>query len=80
VADLNWFVPKGLIPALSTVERVIEAALGVGLLVGFYPRIVAWGSAALLSSFALTMTIAPGVLAPLGYTQLPPAGTTTCAD
>lgn len=67
VADLNWFVPKGLIPALSTVETVIEAALGLGLLAGFYPRIVAWSSAALLGSFALTMTIALGVLAPLGY-------------
>jgi hypothetical protein len=67
VAILNWFVPKALIPALSTVETVIEAVLGLGLLVGFYPRIVAWSSAALLGSFALTMTIALGVLAPLGY-------------
>src|SRR5271168_2040920 len=67
VAVLNWFVPKGLIPALSTLETVIETGLGLGLLVGFYPRIVAWSSAVLLSSFALTMTIALGVLAPLGY-------------
>jgi hypothetical protein len=35
--------------------------------VGIYPRIVAWSSAVLLSSFALTMTIALGLLAPLGY-------------
>jgi putative oxidoreductase len=67
VAVLNWFVPKALIPSLSILETVIETGLGVGLLVGFYPRIVAWSSAVLLASFALTMSIALGILAPLGY-------------
>jgi uncharacterized membrane protein YphA (DoxX/SURF4 family) len=67
VGFLIRFVPKGLIPAISAVETVIETGLGLGLLVGFYPRIVAWSSAALLGSFALTMTIALGVLAPLSY-------------
>ena len=67
VAVLNWFVPKALIPALSILETVIETGLGLGLLVGFYPRFVAWSSAVLLGSFALTMSIALGVLAPLGY-------------
>ena len=67
VAVLNWFVPKALIPALSVLETVIETGLGVGLLLGFYPRIVAWSSAVLLCSFALTMSIALGILAPLGY-------------
>jgi putative oxidoreductase len=67
VAVLNWFVPKGLIPALSTLETVIESGLGLGLVVGCYPRIVTWSSAVLLSSFALTMTIALGLLAPLSY-------------
>src|SRR5271163_2045319 len=67
VAVLNWFVPKALIPAISTLETVIETSLGLGLLVGIYPRIVAWSSAGLLSIFALTMTIALGLLAPLGY-------------
>jgi putative oxidoreductase len=67
VAVLNWFIPKALIPALSALETVIETGLGLGLLVGIYPRMVAWSSAVLLSSFALTMTIALGLLAPLGY-------------
>jgi putative oxidoreductase len=67
VAVLNWFIPKALIPALSALETVIETGLGLGLLVGIYPRIVAWSSAVLLSSFALTMTMALGLLAPLGY-------------
>ena len=67
VAVLNWFVPKALIPTLSAVETVIEAGLGIGLVVGIYPRTVAWLSAALLCSFALTMTIALGFLAPVSY-------------
>jgi putative oxidoreductase len=67
VAVLNWFVPKAWIPALSSLETVIETGLGLGLLVGLYPRIVAWSSAVLLCSFALTMSIALGILAPLGY-------------
>jgi putative oxidoreductase len=67
VGVLNWFVPKALIPALSILETVIETGLGLGLLVGFYPRIVAWSSAVLLCSFALAMSVALGILAPLGY-------------
>src|ERR1700733_3288287 len=67
VAVLNWFLPKTLIPTLSTLETAIEIGLGLGLLVGIYPRVVAWSSAVLLCSFALTMTIALGLLAPLGY-------------
>lgn len=67
VAVLNWFVPKALIPALSALETIIETVLGVALLVGVYQRIVAWCSAALLLSFALTMSAALGIVAPLSY-------------
>lgn len=67
VTVLNWFLPKSLIPCLAAVETVIEGGLGLALLVGIFPRIVAWSSAALLSSFALTMSVALGALAPLGY-------------
>jgi len=67
VAVLNWFVPKALIPALSGLETAIETMLGVALLVGIWQRIVAWCSAGLLLSFALTMSVALGVVAPLSY-------------
>ncbi|HEV2419879.1 MAG TPA: DoxX family protein [Terriglobia bacterium] len=67
VAYLNWFVPKALIPTLGIVETIIEFALAVALLVGFYQRIVAWASAGLLFLFALTMSIALGIKAPLSY-------------
>src|SRR5262249_53107377 len=67
VAVLNWFVPKALIPSLAILETAIELALGVALVMGIYQRVVAWSSAALLMSFALTMSIALGVVAPLSY-------------
>jgi uncharacterized membrane protein YphA (DoxX/SURF4 family) len=67
VATLNWFVPKALIPALSALETTIETVLGVALLVGIYQRIVAWCSAGLLLLFALTMSLALGIVAPLSY-------------
>ena len=67
VAVLNWFVPKALIPALSVLETTIETVLGIALLVGVWQRLVAWCSAGLLLSFALTMSFALGVVAPLSY-------------
>jgi uncharacterized membrane protein YphA (DoxX/SURF4 family) len=67
VAVLNWFVPKSLISALAVLETSIELALGIALLLGIYQRVVAWSSAALLMSFALTMSIALGIIAPFSY-------------
>jgi putative oxidoreductase len=67
VALLNSFVPKSLIPGLAVLETVIELGLGIALLLGIYQRVVAWSSAALLLSFALTMSIALGIVAPLSY-------------
>jgi len=45
----------------------METGLRLGLLLGICPRVIVWTSAFLLSSIALTMTIAIGILAPLGY-------------
>src|SRR5260370_33878188 len=67
VVVLNSFVPKSLIPALAVLETIIELGLGIALLLGIYQRVVAWSSAALLTSFALTMSIALGITAPLSY-------------
>lgn len=67
VAVLNSFVPKSLIPGLAVLETIIELGLGIALLLGIYQRVVAWSSAALLLSFALTMSIALGIVAPLSY-------------
>lgn len=67
VGYLNWFMPKALVPAIGVAETIIEFTLAVALVAGLYQRVVAWTSAALLMSFALTMTIALGIKAPLGY-------------
>jgi putative oxidoreductase len=67
VVVLNSFVPKSLIPGLAVLETIIELGLGIALLLGIYQRVVAWSSAALLLSFALTMSIALGITAPLSY-------------
>ena len=67
VAVLNSFVPKRLIPGLAVLETIIELGLGIALLLGIYQRGVAWSSAALLMSFALTMSIALGITTPLSY-------------
>jgi len=64
---LNWFLPRSVIPALSLLETVIEVALGLALFAGIFPRVVSWASAALLLSFALTMTFAQGAVAPVSY-------------
>ncbi len=67
VGVLNWFLPKSFIPALAVIETGIETLLGLWLLAGVWPRIAAWASAALLFSFAVTMTIALGIVAPVSY-------------
>jgi len=55
-------------------ETVIECGLGMALVLGVYQREVAWASAALLTSFAITMSVALGVLAPLSYSVFTAAG------
>jgi uncharacterized membrane protein YphA (DoxX/SURF4 family) len=67
VAVLNPLVPKTLIPGLAVLETIIELGLGIALLLGIYQRVVAWSSAGLLMSFAVTMSIALGITAPLSY-------------
>jgi uncharacterized membrane protein YphA (DoxX/SURF4 family) len=67
VAVLNPLIPRSLIPGLAVLETIIELGLGIALLLGFYQRVVAWSSAALLLSFALTMSSALGIVAPLSY-------------
>jgi len=65
VAVLNFFVPHWLVPALAVVATVAETGLGVLLLIGVWQRQVAALSALLLLAFALSMTLALGVKAPL---------------
>ena len=67
VAILNWFVPHTLAQPLATIETTTETAVAIALILGLWPRYVAGVAAALLLSFALTMTFALGIVAPLSY-------------
>jgi putative oxidoreductase len=67
VAKLNWFAPAGIVPLLAWMATVAEVGFALGLLVGWRLHQVALGSGLLLLAFALTMSFAGGVKAPLDY-------------
>lgn len=67
VATLNWFVPSPMIPVLAWAATVLEVALALGLLIGWQLHWVALWSGGLLLIFALTMTSALGIKAPVDY-------------
>jgi uncharacterized membrane protein YphA (DoxX/SURF4 family) len=66
-AKLNWFVPAGLIPMLAWLATIAETVLGFALLVGLFTRAAALLSGGLLMLFALTMSLASGIKAPLDF-------------
>ena len=67
VAKLNWFVPEHAISALAWAATLGEFLVASGLLVGWRLRWFALASGLLLLSFALTMTMALGIKAPLDF-------------
>ena len=66
-ARLNWFLPASVIPIVGAIATLAETALALLLLLDAWPRYTALASSALLLLFALTMTFALGIKAPLGY-------------
>jgi uncharacterized membrane protein YphA (DoxX/SURF4 family) len=64
---LIWFVPTTLLPALAWASTFAEILLGFALVVGLFTRIAALLSGLMLLSFALAMTFALGVKAPLDF-------------
>src|SRR5262252_1686666 len=73
-AMLNWFLPAAMIPALAMIATVAETLFGLLLVLGWNTRIVALLSGALLTTFALTMTVTLGVKAPLNFSVFSAAG------
>jgi len=65
--QLNWFLPHVFSKPLAWISTVLEAVLGVLLILGLYPRIVALTAELLLLAFAVAMTFALGVKAPLDF-------------
>jgi uncharacterized membrane protein YphA (DoxX/SURF4 family) len=73
-AKLNWFLPAAMIPALAIVATAAETLFGIFLVLGWKTRITALLSGVLLTTFALTMTMALGVKAPLDLSVFSAAG------
>ena len=63
--ELNWFVPRPIVPTLAIVATSAETVLGFLLVVGWKTQVTAVASGALLLLFAFTMTGALGIKAPL---------------
>ena len=79
-AKLNWFLPAAMIPALAMIATVGETVLGLLLVLGWNTRIVALLSGGLLATFALTMTVALGVKAPLDFSVFSAAAGALCTQ
>ena len=73
-AKLNWFLPAAIIPLLAIISTAAEILFGLLLVLGWKTRTIALLSGVLLTSFALTMTMALGVKAPLDLSVFPAAG------
>jgi putative oxidoreductase len=55
VAKLAPWAPQAAIPGLAWIVTVLEGVLGIGLIVGYRLKEVAWVSALLLLIFAVSM-------------------------
>ena len=64
---LNWFRPSAAIPALAWAATCAEIPLGIALVLGAFTRVAAFLSGWLLLLFALSMTSALGLKAPLNF-------------
>lgn len=73
-AKLNWFLPAGMIPGLAIVATAAETLFGILLILGWKTRTTALLSGVLLTIFALTMTMAFGIKAPLDFSVFSAAG------
>src|SRR5690242_7478459 len=73
-AKLNWFLSPLLIPAVAIAATAAETLLGILLVFGWKTRIAALLSGLLLTTFALAMTVALGVKAPLNFSVFSAAG------
>jgi uncharacterized membrane protein YphA (DoxX/SURF4 family) len=64
VAQLNWFLPAGLVPVVGWAATACEVMLAIGLLIGWRLHWVAFVAGILLTVFAVMMAVALG---PHGY-------------
>ncbi|MBE7177172.1 MAG: DoxX family membrane protein [Mucilaginibacter polytrichastri] len=65
--QLSFYLPDVLTEPVAIAATVAEVLLGILLVAGVWIRIIATASAVLLALFALSMTVATGIKAPLDY-------------
>lgn len=70
VAQLNWFLPAGLVPVVGWAATTCEVILALGLLVGWRLGWVAVAAGLLLTTFAMAMAVSLGPKSPLDYSVL----------
>ena len=73
-AKLLWLLPPATVPALAVGATVAETLFGLLLVLGWKTRLTSLLSGILLTTFALSMTLALGVKAPLDYSVFSAAG------
>jgi uncharacterized membrane protein YphA (DoxX/SURF4 family) len=71
---LLWFMPAALFPLLAWIASVAETVLGLALVLGLFTRLAALLSGILLLLFALAMTFALGLKAPLDFSVFSASG------
>jgi len=64
---LNWYMPAAVRPATAVLATTAEAIFAIALITGFRLREAAIGSGVLLTIFAISMSLALGIKAPLDY-------------
>ncbi len=67
-------MPASTIPFLAWSATAAELFFGVTLIIGIWPRWVAFGSAALLALFGTAMAISFGIKSPLDYSVFSASG------
>ena len=66
-AQVNSFMPAFIIPFLAWAATAAELTIGIALIIGIWPRWVAFGAAALLFLFGTAMATSFGPKSPLDY-------------
>jgi hypothetical protein len=69
-----FFLPPSFVPLFAWAATIAETVLAALLIFGIRPRESGIAAAALLLSFALTMTLALGIKKPLDYSVFAAAG------
>jgi uncharacterized membrane protein YphA (DoxX/SURF4 family) len=73
-AQVLAFAPAPLIPWLAWAATAAETALGILLIVGWWPRWVSLASATLLGLFGISMAISFGPQSPMDYSVFSASG------